>query len=529
MKSLKTETLANEMAAKGPIRIAARHSDLARLQAYRVGDRLKERFPQLEVQYSFRASLGDQNLNDPLWKMPEKGVFTEDFVRDLHEGTADIVVHSWKDLPTEHRPGLSIAATLPRADQRDLFLMRRDRLESAKAAKRLRVLTSSPRRAYNLDAFFKAYLPFEIVDVSFENVRGNIPTRMKKLLTGEADALIVAKAAVDRLLEAPEDEFEDVRHVIRTTLQATYQMVLPLTINPTAAAQGALAVEIRSDRSDLAELLNEIHDHSTYEAVTHERKILSSYGGGCHQKIGVSILERSFGRVTFLQGLTDAGERLNRADLDLTPEMIAARTVVPTPKIFPVKGEESPFFTRVELPDSAWARATKSSFLWIARANSWPKNLKVTPDVFVWTAGLATWRKLAEQGIWVSGSTEGLGEQEAESLSAISLATLGKEPRWLKLTHDRAAQNDPAAVATYRLEPASDSAPDLATRTHFFWMSGTAFDRAVELEPKLLNTGFHASGPGKTHEYLKSRLQGPKPSIYLNVEHFRRALLGEKA
>ncbi|RYZ76050.1 MAG: hydroxymethylbilane synthase, partial [Proteobacteria bacterium] len=274
------------------IRIAARHSDLARLQAYRVGDRLKLEYPDLEIQYSFRASLGDQNLEDPLWKMPEKGVFTEDFVRDLNEGTADLVVHSWKDLPTENRPGLVIAATLPRADQRDLFLMKRSQLERARTSKRLRVLTSSPRRAFNLDGFFKTYLPFEVKDVSFENVRGNIPTRMKKLLSGEADALIVAKAAVDRLLEAPEDEFEGAREVIRETLRSTYQMVLPLTINPTAAAQGALAVEIRSDRKDLEQLLGAIHDHATYDAVVQERLILSSYGGGCHQKIGVSILER---------------------------------------------------------------------------------------------------------------------------------------------------------------------------------------------------------------------------------------------
>jgi hydroxymethylbilane synthase len=505
------------------IRIAARHSDLARLQAYRVGDRLKAEFPELEVEYNFRASLGDQNLEDPLWKMPEKGVFTEDFVRDLHEGTADLVVHSWKDLPTEARPGLSIAATLPRADQRDLLLMRREKLESVRESKRLRVLTSSPRRAFNLDGFFKNYLPFEIKDVSFENVRGNIPTRMKKLLSGEADALIVAKAAVDRLLEAPEDEFEEAREVIRQTLRSTYQMVLPLAINPTAAAQGALAIEIRSDRSDLAQMLNRIHDHATYEAVTHERKILSSYGGGCHQKIGISILERPFGRVTFLQGLTDAGERLNRVDLETEKHFAKPAGEA---AIYPRAEEDATLFSREDLPSEVWERAKKSSFLWIARETAWPSSFQVSHDVFVWTAGLTTWRKLAQKGIWVTGSTEGLGEQEKESLSAISLAVLGKEPRWLKLTHESSAASDPAAVATYKLVPKSGEGVDLKSRTHFFWMSGTAFDRAAELHPEILTSGFHASGPGKTHEHLKARLKNQKPFVFFNLEHFRRSLLG---
>ena len=70
--------------------IAARQSDLARLQAYRVGHELQRVEQGLEIEYAFRASLGDKNLEDPLWKMPEKGVFTEDFLGDLIEGRADV-------------------------------------------------------------------------------------------------------------------------------------------------------------------------------------------------------------------------------------------------------------------------------------------------------------------------------------------------------------------------------------------------------------------------------------------------------
>src|SRR5690349_14814080 len=103
------------------IKIGSRRSDLARVQALAVGRALKKAHRDLEVVHSFKESLGDKNLSDPLWKMPERGVFTEDFVDDLIQGRCDVVVHSWKDLPAEPRTETAIVATLPRADQRDLL------------------------------------------------------------------------------------------------------------------------------------------------------------------------------------------------------------------------------------------------------------------------------------------------------------------------------------------------------------------------------------------------------------------------
>ena len=94
--------------------IGSRQSDLARIQAYAVGEALQEKNPDLKIEYNFRESLGDKNLNDPLWKMPERGVFTEDFYKGLIDGEYDIVVHSWKDLPVEDREGAGIGATSER-------------------------------------------------------------------------------------------------------------------------------------------------------------------------------------------------------------------------------------------------------------------------------------------------------------------------------------------------------------------------------------------------------------------------------
>lgn len=554
------------------IRIAARQSDLARLQAYRVGDALKA-FGH-DIVYQFRASLGDINLNDPLWKMPEKGVFTEDFVRDLREGTADLVVHSWKDLPTQERADTEIIATLPRADRRDLLLFRRDRIDVLRDSRNesgtgsgnggsgrghgggsplrvLRVLTSSPRRAHNLREFLREHLPFPVADVSFEPVRGNIQTRLQKLLAQDVDALIVAKAALDRLLQAPEEEFRETQAVVRDVLVKTRFMVLPLTVNPTAAAQGALAIEIPKNRPDLVAALAPIHCLETFETVRHERRILASHGGGCHQKIGVSVLRRAYGEITFVRGLTDAGLVLDevRLEREHADEHEAAASEA---SIFPRAGEEVAFFDREPLAREMWQGAEKASFLWVARETAWPDGFCPEPEAIVWAAGLTTWRKLAARGIWVSGSAEGLGETESPDLE--TMTGVKQIITWVKLTHDNSSDNlsdhssdnsfdsssdnsseresvNPRMVvaATYRLRARESGLPNLRGRTHFFWISGSAFDRALALEPGIRHA-HHASGPGLTHRHLRRVLgEGAQITVHLSVQAWRQTVLRKNA
>ncbi len=515
------------------LRIAARRSDLARLQARMVGRALAGL--GIEVEYDFRESLGDVNLQDPLWRMPAKGVFTEDFLKDLIDGRADLVVHSWKDLPTEPREQTEVAATLPRADVRDVLLFRRDRMGSAAAARRVRVLTSSPRRAHNLGPFLKTYLPFPVERVEFLDVRGNVPTRVGKLFAGDADGLIVAKAALDRLLEsdAPErgsapgqeaSECAETRQILRSALENCRWMVLPVSCNPTAAAQGALAVEIRRGRPELKDILARIHCAGTFACVQEERRTLAGYGGGCHQKIGVTVLEREYGRVFSLRGLSEAGEVLDAFEIR-GREGAAAPRPEDASRIWPASGDDEPLFSREPLPRSAWeAELAAAECVWVSRATALPADASLGERQVVWCAGLRTWAKLAHRGVWVNGSAEGLGE--AEPTRARTLFGRGRddgrdgdgdrgrsreagELPWLKLTHDRSAAGM-RSLATYRLVARRD-APDLKGKTHFFWTSGTAFDRALELEPGI-RKAYHACGPGLTLAHLRRRL-GPDARI----------------
>jgi Porphobilinogen deaminase len=498
------------------LRISARKSDLARLQAYMVGEALQEKNPGLEVIYKFKESLGDINLTDPLWKIPEKGVFTEDFYRELIDGDTDMVVHSWKDLPTEGKPDTEIVATLPRADQRDLLLVKKTSLPRIQASKKLNLFSSSPRREYNLKGFLADHLPYQGLDVSFQSVRGNIPTRIRKLLeTNEIDGLIVAKAALDRLLVAPQAEFTEVKALLRGYLAQVNWMVLPLSINPNAAAQGALAIEIASSRPDLKPVLAAIHDEDTFIAAQNERKILSSYGGGCHQKIGIAVLRKPYGEITFLRGLTDGGVVLKQNSL----QKVEAVSTFPSEKMHtPETISDRKMLSFTGIPSGTGA-------LLVARGEAWPDSLSF--DGYVWAAGLKTWKNLAAKGIWVHGSSESLGEQEDPRINVLA----DKNLHWVKLTHEGGYGKDMPILATYTLVDGDfekNFQDNFQDKEAFFWMSGTQFLKMAKAHPEILSK-HHASGPGNTHQIireflvnnLKEKYSDEKVQVFLSQEDWR--------
>ncbi|MFN3454577.1 MAG: hydroxymethylbilane synthase [Pseudobdellovibrio sp.] len=502
------------------LKISARSSHLAKLQAFMVGDALKEKYPDLQIKFEFRESLGDKNLTDPLWKMPEKGVFTEDFYQDLVLNKTDMIVHSWKDLPVEGKPDTLIAATLPRADQRDILIFKKDRLHKT----HINLFTSSPRREHNLKNFLTLALPYKKEKVSFSNVRGNVPTRLRKLMaTNDVDGMIMAKAAVDRFLTAKWPEIVEVQPEIKKIFQENFWMALPLSINPNAAAQGALAVEIKSEREDLKELLTSIHCQKTYDSAQFERKTLKSYGGGCHQKIGVAHLQREYGEIFFLQGLTDQGVVLNAKELK-TPFR---------PKVNNLKKWSSTSLNSyVTTRNLKFEIENKQQAFFVSKATAWKEDLQKvvlesyeTPEkkCYVWTAGLETWKKLAAQGIWVNGSSEGLGVAEDKRIDWL-LDSL----EWTQVTHKeayRSAKSEESfqkQIHTYELEINTECLEkiknEILSADVLFWTSGVHFDFVNRFFPEIQNKQ-HACGVGHTAHFLKEKYN-IYPYLYLNEQEF---------
>jgi hydroxymethylbilane synthase len=237
------------------IGFATRPSRLARWQTRHVIERFQSRHPGLECQEVLISSRGDESIDQPLPLIGGKGVFTQELEQALLSGQVRAAVHSLKDLPTDMTPGLMIGAILEREEPGDVLISRLgqtlDELDPGSV-----VGTSSTRRTAQL----LAVRP----DLQPRSLRGNVDTRLRKLEHGEYDAILLAAAGVIRL------GFAD-----RVTQWLAGDLLLP------APGQGALAVQCRSDDSQMRHHLLDIDHPATRLAVTAERAFLQALGGGC--------------------------------------------------------------------------------------------------------------------------------------------------------------------------------------------------------------------------------------------------------
>ena len=169
---------------------------MAQVQAQIVADKIKSEFEDIQIEFVTKETSGDIDLTTPLHQMPDAGVFTNDIRQELLSNNADLAVHSWKDLPVELLEGTEIITTLKRADSRDLLIFKNKSL----GKQTIKLFTSSPRRKENLSNFLPNALPWIPSDIEFVDVRGNIQTRLSKLFESEKDGLVIAFAAMKRLL-----------------------------------------------------------------------------------------------------------------------------------------------------------------------------------------------------------------------------------------------------------------------------------------------------------------------------------------
>ena len=234
--------------------IGTRGSLLARTQSQWVRDQLG--LGELKI----ISTRGDQLVDLPLQSNLEKGLFTKELEVALLDKEIDLAVHSLKDLPVQPPPGLVVSSTPLRAPVADLLIWRKG--EDMETDGR-RIGSSSARRIALLNAFFPKHQAVPL--------RGNVPTRLKKLERGDADAIILAEAGIHRLgLEL--EGFDAVR------LDPTQWIPAP--------GQGALGLEHRVHDSKTQQLLGQILHQPTIQAVALERAILEHFGGGCHAAIG---------------------------------------------------------------------------------------------------------------------------------------------------------------------------------------------------------------------------------------------------
>jgi len=250
-----------------PLRIGSRGSILARWQAEFVRKQLFQ-LTGVEAEIIIIKTSGDKMQQQPLTQLGGKGIFVKELEEALLEEAVDLAVHSVKDIPTETPGRLHFPAVCRRDDVRDCLVSHTGTL-LANLKQGARVGTGSLRRQAQL----RHYRP----DLDFRELRGNVDTRLRKVESGEYDAIVLSKAGLDRLGWS-----QKITEPISTDIS------LP------AVGQGAIAIQSRVSDRDADEFLSKLDDMETRTSIVAERALLSALQGGCQVPIGAwGRVERS--------------------------------------------------------------------------------------------------------------------------------------------------------------------------------------------------------------------------------------------
>ena len=291
------------------ITLGTRGSELARAQTRLVEEAIRTAHPRVTIETKIIVTHGD-NAKVVDLQAGRKGLFTAEIERALLAGEIDVAVHSAKDLPSETNPGAQIAAVLPRAPINDVLISKHSGgLASVPCG--ATVATGSVRR--------QRQLHWKRPDLKVVDLRGNVPTRLRKLAQNEWDGIVLARAGLERL------GFSPIRTEIGFEGGQFFSEILPLEIFLPAGGQGIIALQIRSDDQNTKALLGPVSDRETLLCLQAEREFLRRLHGDCNLPVGVHATisngkmklraqvfqgESSSPRQAEIEGDADDGERL---------------------------------------------------------------------------------------------------------------------------------------------------------------------------------------------------------------------------
>lgn len=248
------------------VKIGTRGSALALVQAKMTAKKIENADKSVKAELVIVKTQGDKNQTSPLDTFGGKAVFVDEFEQMLLNGEIDIAVHSAKDMPTSLPQGLEIGAVLERADVRDVLVYK-------KSTEEIKTIgTSSKRRTAQILALYKNSVCLPL--------RGNVPTRVQKMKDGLYDAVVLAKAGLDRLgIFGADNELE--------------YKILPIDDLVPAACQGIIAIENRQNDTELKKILEKINDEKTALCLDHERQIMTLLDASCVECVGAVEIENN--------------------------------------------------------------------------------------------------------------------------------------------------------------------------------------------------------------------------------------------
>ena len=246
--------------------LLSRKSFLAKIQTH-IAEIEINKIQKNIIDTHYSSSVGDTDMSAKAWEQHGFGIFTNSLSKKLILKDADVVVHSFKDLPVKNLNKTSFIC-LKRDDPRDVILIKKTSLNK----KKLVIGTSSPRRKYYLKKLRK-FLPFE--ELKPFDIRGNVPSRLEKILnSSKEDGVFMAKAAIDRIFKYGEKINKKDYRNFKLKFKKFEKIILPISEFPSAAAQGCIALEYRRDDRKTEKILKKINHLPSLDDCQRERKYL---------------------------------------------------------------------------------------------------------------------------------------------------------------------------------------------------------------------------------------------------------------
>ncbi len=498
--------------------VGTRGSLLALTQCRQILNEIEKR-TGAQFELEIIKTQGDLNTSVPLWQMEGENFFTKELDSALLSKKVDLVVHSYKDLGSKRPDGITIAAVTQRSYAHDILLVSKKSKKELASKESFIVGTSSPRRCANIQYHLKNFLPYQKVSVTTKALRGNVNTRVEKLLSGEYDAIVLALAGLERLAKTP----ESLNEMMSLTKDLDF-MILPQSHFPSSASQGALAIEcLEKDESnkELHQVLSCVHDEKTFEEVKRERKIFNKFGGGCHLSVGINVRKSENGYMHFIEGLFE-GKRVKDSYFEgLSDYNLEAPVFVGMPH-----KEDTP---QEYLTDKIIKKVPKetnqkneASNLFVSSSYCFDYLKNNYKDQSIWTAGAKTMMGLAKNGYWVHGSSDSLGEEEIKLLRESKFLN-SINPKlannWSVLTHKESKTILGDVIDCYERKIEKGDASfekSLKETKSFFWTSAIQYKTYVEKYP-FIKEKKHYCGLGKTFKALRE--SGVEVTPIFNYHH----------
>ena len=486
--------------------IGSRASFLAKIQTLIVKEELRKKIKNIKIISKYHSTGGDKNQGQTPWKDLGYGVFTSSLTKQLLNKHYNCVVHSYKDLPI--LKSKTDYFTITRDDPRDLLLIKKASLNK----KKITIGTSSPRRKSSVKDLKDL---IGINNIKTKTIRGNVSTRLLKVISkNQYDGVFMAKAAIDRIFKHGNKVDKKETKKFLSLFKKLKPFILPLSLFPTAASQGAIAIEYLKNDKKTKSILNKINCKNTQSICNQERNLLKKYGGGCGLDIGITIEKIKKNNFLFSRGI----DARNKKGFHIN-KILNYKKIKKTKFIFPQNIKDYQMFSRIELK----LPKIKNSTVILTRPDFSIKELN--NNNFFITSGVQTWKRVSREKKIAQCTFDGLGEDyRLPEIYYRNYKNIKKITYKNSMSFYKTKQ-----INGYELIPQinSKTITNLFSAKVFYWMSYSAFKLAKAIRPDITKYQ-HYSGPGSTFEQLKKEVPQNNLGLFFNYKDFKESVYQTK-